>query len=173
MSDSITLRLTAAQLDSYCRELRRVSRNPGQALAALVSLQTFLSAMTGPDVQAEEAYARARTVLDEHLSDTQAALLRESARALTPAIIARKRHEIVRLHGALSRSGFRTAVDTALSELSEGQLVAARQWVDEWCRQARSRAEAASGFPEAFDFAKAGIALEEYAAMADLEQQLG
>jgi hypothetical protein len=172
MSDTITLRLTATQLDSYCRELRRISRNPGQAVTALVSLQTFLSAMSGPDVQADAAYADVRAVLEAHLSDAQDALLRESAAALVPAIIARNQREIARVHGALSRSGFSTALADALDSLDDAALADACRWAGEWCRDARLRAEEASGYPEAFDFVKAGISVEEYAAMADLEREM-
>lgn len=172
MSDTITLRLTVTQLDSYCREVRRISRNPSQSLAALVSLQTFLSAMSGPDVQAEDGYAKARGVLEAHLTDTQAALLLESADALVPAIIARNPREIARVHAVLSRSGFRAALGTALGRLDNAALAITRRWAIEWCREARTRAEAASGYPEAFNFAKAGIAVDEYAAMADLEGEM-
>lgn len=172
MSDTVTLRLTATQLDSYCRKMKRISRSSSQSLTALVSLQTFLSAMSEPDQQAGAAYAQVRAVLEAHLSDTQATLLRESADSLAPAIIARNPQAIARIHGVLSRSGFRAALQAALSHLDVTALSSARRWSEGWCHEARARAAAASGYPEAFDFVKAGIAVEEYAAMADVEGEL-
>ena len=162
---SLDLTLTAERMERYCRETVRYARDPAHALTSLVAVQTFLATQVGPG---DEAYGTIRGILEEHIDRAQARVLEQAAADLATAL---RRHDapaVGCIHAPLSRSGFRTALERAWRELASAERSAAADWVQTWCRDARARGEAASGFPDALDLSGAGIDLKEYAALNDV-----
>jgi len=92
----------------------------------------------------------------------------ENLAILAPALAEQSLCDIQRVHNALSRNGFHQIVLSAIHHLSDTALYAAAAWAREWCRDAKARAEAASGFPDALDLRGAGITAGLYAAMTEL-----
>lgn len=166
--DALVLSLSAAGLDAYCGDLLRQAPNGGHALAGLMALQSFLAAMASQDVRLSPAYRAAQAVIEGHAAQARARLMEESAAGLARAMRDGSRQEIARIHASLSRNGFWQAARQAIGGLNAAELAAASDWAEAWCREAKARAEAASGYPDALDFRQAGIAPEEYAAMTEV-----
>ncbi|HKJ77324.1 MAG TPA: hypothetical protein VKA64_08965 [Gammaproteobacteria bacterium] len=163
--ETLQLSLTPERIERYCRDTERSARDTAHALSALVAVQTFLSTQVEPG---QEAYGTIRAILAEHIDRVQEKLLDEGAKALLPALRRRDAAAVGRIHGPLSRSGFHTALERAWGELDPAERAGVADWAAAWCRDARARGEAASGYPDAPDLAAAGIDLQEYAALGDV-----
>ena len=48
------------------------------------------------------------------------------------------------------------------------QIYSIAEWVISWAGEAKQQAEKASGYPDALDFKKADIDIEQYQAMTDI-----
>jgi len=168
----LVLSLTAEGLDAYCRELIRLAPNGGHALAGLVALQSFVTEMAEPGSCINPAYKAAQSVIETHVATTRQRLLNESADGLARAMREADLQAVANIHASLSRNGFWQAAQQAIQKLDENELAAAVAWAKSWCREAKQRAEAASGYPDALDFKKAGIVPEEYTALVELARYL-
>jgi hypothetical protein len=166
--DKLVLSLTAGTVDAYCDDLVRQSPNGGHALAGLVALQSFVAAISHPDSRFTTAYKAIQTVIEARAARVREALLEEGAADLARALRQADGREVVRIHGSLSRNGFWQAAQRATGLLAPDELVAAAAWAQAWCRDAKTRAEAASGYPDALDLRGAGISPGEYAAMTEI-----
>lgn len=162
------LTITPDGIDAFCERLRRSSATARRAVAGLAALQTFLAETAEPADKASSAYPAIRERLAEHLEAASQAVVDEAAESLAEGVRRRDPAAIAAVHRNLSRSGFRQALARAAASGSSGSVSDPAAWATLWCREAEKRAEAASGYPDAFDFASAGIPLEQYAAMRDL-----
>jgi len=166
--NEIALLLTPDTAEIQCQEAIKQARNTSHALAALITLQSLISATARPADRYTPAYEAVKAVIEKHAIATRAKILAENANNLAVAILRRNRPEIAQIHGALSRNGFWQAAQQAISQFGPDDLAASAAWAKEWCNQARKQAQAASGYPDALDFNKAGIAATEYAAMTEI-----
>ena len=168
----IDLNLTPDNVEAQCQEAIKQARNASHALAALITLQTFIAATVQPTHKFTPAYETVKAVVERHAAEIRARILAESADALALAIRQRNCPELARIHASLSRNGFWQMAQQAARQLDSSELLGAATWSRDWCRDAKARAEAASGFPDALDFRKAGIAPAEYAAMTEINRYL-
>lgn len=168
---TLTLSLTPTRLARHCEGVLRVARHPAQAVAAFTALQTFLGGFSGPDQQVTEAYSAVRRVLDRFLDEAKERLLAANAAALQRALADRAAEAVARVHAQLSRSGFQEALVRVVPGLG-AEAGAVLDWARAWVADAEARARAASPYPDAFDFPRAGIALETFAAMQDCARGL-
>lgn len=171
-TNKITLLLAPDNVEAQCLEAIKQARNPSHALAALIALQSFISATANPSDRFTPAYEGVKAVVEKHAAEIRMQILAEHAEALAEAIRQRNRPEIARIHAALSRNGFWQAAQQAMRQFGVDDLAAAAAWAKDWCLGAKASAQAASGFPEALDFRKAGISATEYAAMTDVGNYL-
>lgn len=170
---TITLRLTAAAIDAYCRDLTRRSPTLEKRVAAIDALITFISTQTEPGEKAKEEFVSVRKTLLDHFEQAREALLDERAGRLREALQARRPPRIAMLYAALSRDAFRAVLDRVLRELDVDAMQQLRDWTSGWLREAKQRAAQASPYPDAIDFKAAGIDVSEYLAMSDLCRYLG
>lgn len=168
----IALTLTPENVEAQCLEAIKQARNASHALAALIALQTFIAATVQASHKFTPAYETVKAVVERHAADIRARILAESADALASAFRQQDRQEIARIHASLSRNGFWQMARQAARQLDDSELIAAAAWSRDWCRDAKAGAEAASGFPDALDFRKAGISAAEYAAMTEISRYL-
>ena len=166
--DEITLLLTPDTAEIQCLEAIKQARNTSHALAALITLQSFITATVRATDRYTPAYEAVKAVLDKHAIATRTKILAENADNLAKAIRQRNRPEIALIHAALSRNGFWQAAQQAISQFGPDDLAASAKWAEDWCNEAKAQAQAASGYPDALDFSKAGIAATEYAAMTEI-----
>ncbi len=170
--NEISLVLTPDAADAQCRETVKQARNASHALAALIALQSFIAATAHPSHRHTPAYETVKAVVEKHAAEIRTRLIAESAGTLAETIRQRDPLEIARIHAALSRNGFWQAAQQAMARLQADELAGAAEWAKDWCLNAKSRAQAASGFPDALDFRKAGIPAAEYAAMTEINHYL-
>ena len=170
--NQIALLLEPDSAEAQCLDVVKQARNASHALAALIALQSFVTATVHSSYRHTPAYEAVKAVIEKHVAEIRARILAESAETLAGAIRQENRVEIARIHAALSRNGFWQAAQQAMRQFREGELAAAAAWAQGWCRDAKVQAQAASGFPEALDFRKAGISAAEYAAMSDVGNYL-
>lgn len=164
----LVLTLTAETVDAYCNDLIRQAPNGGHALTGLVALQSFVAAASPPDSRFAPAYKAIQAVIEARAAGVRERLLEESAAGLARALREANRREVARIHGSLSRNGFWQAAQQAIGLLAADDLASAAAWAQGWCKRAKARAEAASGYPDALDFKRAGIPPAEYAAMTEI-----
>lgn len=160
--EAFRLALAPAAVEALCAGLWQQFRGPGQILSALVALQSLL-ALAPPGDRESASYRDIQAAIARHAETARVQLLAECESRLLLALERRDTTEITRVHGALSRNGFWQAAAAARNR--ENSDLA---WLAQWCKSARAKAEAASGYPDALDFRAAGIAAEEYAAMQEL-----
>ncbi len=170
--NEISLVLTPDMVETQCLEAIKQSRNTSHALAALITLQSFISATVRPADRHTPAYEASKSTIEKHAIAIREKILAENAKTLAESIMQRNRQEIARIHTALSRNGFWQAAQQAISQLGPDDLAASAAWAKDWCSAARTQAQAASGYPDALDFSKAGIAATEYAAMTEINHYL-
>jgi len=166
--NEIALLLTPDAAETQCLEAIKQARNTSHALAALIALQAFISATARPTDRHTPAYEAVKAVIEKHAIAARAKILAENAGDLAKAIRQRNRSEIARIHSALSRNGFWQAAQQAIGQFRPDDLATAATWAKDWCSEAKKQAQAASGYPDALDFSKAGIAATEYAAMTEI-----
>lgn len=168
----LTLLLSAEQADARCRALLEQTRQASQALAALTALEVFITATAHPDEKFAPLFHEVKAVIERHIATARTRVMDENLAILVPALAEQNLCDIQRVHAALSRNGFHQSVLSAIHRLSDTALFAAAAWAREWCGDAKTRAEAASGFPDALDLRGAGIPPGLYAAMAELDVYL-
>lgn len=164
----ITLLLDQDSIEAQCLEIIKQARNAGHALAALIALQSFITATIHPIHRFTPAYEAIKAVVEKHAAEIRMRVVADNAKALAEAVRQGNRQEIAQIHAALSRNGFWQAAQQAVSLLNADDFNRAATWARDWCQEAKELAQAASGFPDALDFRKAGIAPTEYAAMSEI-----
>lgn len=170
--DGIPLHLTTERVEAFCGRLAAQLHDHERRLAALHSLQTFIATAIDAREQNRPAYAAIREVLDRHAEQARAALLAHKSADLKRALHLRDAAALARLNRTLSRNGFWNTLAMTIDALPAAESSALADWATRWLNDARSRGEAASGFPDAIDFNKAGIDVAEYAAIGDLNRYL-
>ncbi|MCW8944716.1 MAG: hypothetical protein OQL27_08075 [Sedimenticola sp.] len=169
--DQITLKISTSEIEHYCEELCRGSSNVSRKHASLIALEGFITRHSSTDTFSGAFHNIINTI--QHYSEqTRDQLLKEYAEDLATALSQKSTRELARIHESMSRNGYDLILERVTKRFSSAQQQATKIWVDEWCQDAESRALAASGFPDAFNFKDAGIALDEYRAMSELKRKL-
>lgn len=168
-TDEITLLLDTDIIEAQCLETIKQARNAGHALAALIALQAFITATIHPTHRFTPVHEAVKAAIEKHMAEIRMRVLADNAEALAEAMRQKNRQEIAHIHAALSRNGFWQAAQQAIGLLNADDFDSAATWAKDWCREAKERAQVASGFPDALDFRKAGIPATEYAAMTEID----
>jgi len=169
---TISLLLSPESTETQCLFAIKQARNTSHALASLIALQAFIAATAQPSDRDTPAHMSIKKIIEGHAATLRAHLLTEHACILADAMRAKDCAAITRIHGGLSRNGFLQASQLAICELDAAEQMIANEWALEWSRDAKSRALAASGYPDALNFHKAGISPQEYSAMNDVSNYL-
>ncbi|HFD80000.1 MAG TPA: hypothetical protein ENK05_06365 [Gammaproteobacteria bacterium] len=170
--DSLKLLVAPEALRDFCERLLRRSRDIGRTHEALVTLETFL-AVFGRGQAGSPGYQAIEKLMKSCTERTRRQLLVERSAELVEVLQRRDPAALAAVHAPLSREGFYQAAQAALEQLPEEEIGKVRDWARDWTRQARRDAERASGYPDALDFAAAGLDVEVYQAMLDLDRMFG
>lgn len=175
LADKTSLRfsLDTEQAESFCIALWQQSPNPAHILAALTALESFFLATVQTPQRSGMEFTAIVRVLQKHASQAREQLLAAARLELQAAMEARNISGIARLHGSLSRNGFWQAAESAGQNMAAEKARHTADWAALWCRDAKARALAASGYPDALDFKGANVLPADYAAMSDLSACLG
>jgi hypothetical protein len=170
--EKLTLLLSPEQADTQCQVLITQTRHSGQTLAALTALHSFITATAAPSEQTHSTYQEIKHILENHIGAARNQVMEDNLARLLGALGEQSLGEIQGVHTALSRNGFHQTVLAAIQRLPDTALLAAAAWVADWHRDARSRAEAASPYPDALNLQGAGISPARFAAMSELNHYL-
>ena len=166
--EKLTLLLSPEQAEAHCRALATQTRHAGQALAALVALQSFIAATVQPNQHTDSIYQDIKLILEQHIATARNRVMADNLAHLLSALGEQNVCDIQSVHAALSRNGFHQTALAAIPQMSDTTLLAAAAWAADWQRDARTRAEAASPYPDALDLRGAGISPAQFAAMSEL-----
>lgn len=169
---NISLTLSPDSTQTQCLFAIKQARNTSHALATLIALQAFVTATTQPSDRDTPAHLAIRKIFSDHTETLRVQLLAEHTSALVAAMRAKDCAAVTRVHGELSRNGFWQSARLAIGELDAVERLLAKNWALAWYSDAKSRALAASGYPDALNFHQAGISPQEYAAMDDVSNYL-
>jgi hypothetical protein len=171
-NNPISLHLSPETTHEQCLIAIRQARNTSHALATLIALQSFVTATAQPSDRDTPAHRAIKEIIEGHAAALRTQLMNDHASTLTDAMRAKDCAAITKIHGDFSRNGFWQAAQLAVRKLDAAERRLAMDWAQAWHLDAQSRALAASGYPEALNFQKAGISPQEYAALTDLNNCL-
>ena len=170
-SPTLTIKLSAAELDKFCDKLIKRSRDITKTHDAMVTLESFIQ-LFSRDSHGSDAYRAIETTIKEKTDSTREQLLKKNTENLIRALKQCDVGTLTAVHTPLSRNGFYQILQTAIGALTDDEIRLLMVWSENWTREARKLAEEASNYPDAMDFNKAGISVEEYHAMCDIDRVL-
>jgi hypothetical protein len=168
----ITLQLAPDTAHTHCLAIMQQARNSSHALASLIALLSFITAAAQPADLATPAFGVIKGIINGHITSLRAELQVEQARALATALRATDCAAITKIHLDSSRNAFWQAAQTAMHELDAAEKINISEWALTWHTDAQDSALAASDYPDALNFQKAGISVQEFTAMTDLNNCL-
>jgi hypothetical protein len=170
--NQISLQLAPYAMHAHCLFAIQQARNTSHALASLIALQSFIAATTQPSDLNTPAFGVIKGIIDGHIANLRTELLAEQASALAAALRATDCAAITKIHLDISRNAFWLATQTSMQQWDDAEKSRIKLWAQSWHNDAKSRALAASGYPDALNFLKSGISAQEYAAMTDINNCL-
>ncbi|MDH5484421.1 MAG: hypothetical protein OEY43_04215 [Gammaproteobacteria bacterium] len=166
LDPSIQLHVSTSELDGFCQKLIKRSRDTSKTHESLITLETFIALFSATSKGSDEYYA-VESLIKSHTEITRQQLLDEKTIELAHALLHQDINKLTAVHTPLSRNGFHNILSQICQQLTAGEVIQACNWCTDWLTMAKQKAEEASGYPDAMDFKKAGIAFEEYQAMLD------
>lgn len=163
---SLSIEVNSVQLDSFCKKIISRSRNTANVHEALIVLEAFISTFSS-DSHGTDNYQNIQQTLQLHSAKTRDKLLLEKTQQLEQGLLTQNITLLAAVYGSLSRNGFYQILSSAAEQIARVQIASIAEWVIAWAGEAKQKAEQASGYPDALDFKKANIDIEQYQAMTD------
>lgn len=164
---SLSLKLDAKQLDAFCKKIISRSRNTANIHEALNVLEAFVSTFSS-DSQGSDNYQDIQDCLKSYSAKTRDKLMHEKMLQLQQGLQQHNITLLANVYNSLSRNGFYQILSNATELIERNNIPEIAHWVINWSEDAKQKAEQASGYPDALDFKKANINIEEYQAMSDI-----
>lgn len=166
--EKLLLQISPVWFEDYCQGMRRSTTTVEKRIVALDALQTFISAAIGPELVNSETHERIKATLSLHIEQARSDLMAESAARVATALEQHDVAQIARLFVSLSRSGFWEALSQSMEGIGQVRREEISAWAVYWLKEKKQQGEQSSPYPDAIDFAAAGIDVSEYTAMTDL-----
>ena len=163
----LSIQVDSKQLDAFCKKIISRSRNTANIHEALTVLEAFVSTFSF-DSQGSESYRHIQQILKSHSAKTRDKLMQERTSQLEQGLLDQNRILLADVYGSLSRNGFYQNLTAATDNIEPSKIPPIAGWVIQWADEARQKAEQASGYPDALDFTKANIKIDQYQAMTDI-----
>jgi len=170
-SQSINITVNSSELEKFCNKLLQRSRDITKTHDALITLESFISVFGRPSHGTKE-YQLVESTIKSITETSRQQLLEKNTRDLINALRQCNVLALASVHTPLSRNGFYQILQIAIAELSDDDIRLLMVWSANWIKEARQLAEEASGYPDAMDFKKAGISIDEFQAMSDIDRVL-
>ena len=167
----ITLSLNAEKLEEFCQKLLKRSRDITKTHDALVTLESFITLFSRSSHGTKE-YQIIEDTISKITEYSRQELLKKSTTDLINALKLCDAKSITSIHTPLSRNGFYQILQTSIENLSDDDIRLVMIWSDNWVKEATEMAEQASDYPDAPDFNKAGISIESFQAISDIDRVL-
>ncbi|MCW8933975.1 MAG: hypothetical protein OQK98_04565 [Gammaproteobacteria bacterium] len=168
---SINITLDADKLKDFCQQLLKRSRDISKTHDALITLETFISVFARPAHGTVE-YKIIEDTINEITEISRQQLLKKSTTDLISALRLCDAKSITSIHTPLSRNGFYQILQTSIEKLSDDDIRLVMLWSDNWVKEAAEMAEEASAYPDSMNFNNAGITIEEFQAISDIDRVL-
>ena len=166
---ALNLSISPELLERFCEQLLKRSRSTAKTHDALITLETFIVRFAQAQAGSNE-YQVIEDLINSYTEKTRKLLLEEKTIELIAALKVCDSKAIASIHEPLSRNGFYQILQVAVVQLSAEEQLVLTKWAVKWLSDAKSKAEQASGYPDAMDFKKANICIKEYQAMLDVER---
>lgn len=163
----LSIQLNPQQLNSFCKKIISRSRNTANIHEALIVLEAFISTFSS-DSQGADNYKNVQEALRLHSEKTRNKLMLEKTQQLKQGLVTQNIVLLTAVFVSLSRNGFYQILAIATQQIHSTQIDLIGSWVISWASEAKQKAELASGYPDALDFKKANIDIEQYQTMADI-----
>ena len=170
-SQSLNITVDASKLDDFCNKLLKRSRDINKTHDALITLESFISVFGRPSHGTRE-YQQIESTIKSITEVSRQKLLEKNTIDLIKALKLCNIVALAAVHTPLSRNGFYQILQNSISELCDDEIRQIMVWSANWLKEAKYLAEKASGYPDAMDFIKAGISIEEFQAMSDIDRVL-
>jgi len=167
----ITIKIGATDLENFCEQLLKRSRDITKTHDALITLESFISIFARPSHGSEE-YQIIENTINKITESSRQQLLKQNTIDLIDALKHCNAKTLAAIHTPLSRNGFYQILQSAVEKISDDDIRLIMLWSENWIKEARELAQNASGFPDAMDFKKAGISFEEFQAISDIDKVL-
>jgi len=168
---AIKISIDASELESFCNKILKRSRNITKTHDALITLESFI-AVFGRASHGTKEYQLIESTIKAITEKSRELLLEKNTHDLIRSLKQCNVTALANIHTPLSRNGFYQILQTAIGELTDDDIRLLMLWSENWVKEARQLAEEASGYPDARDFIKAGINIEEFQAMSDIDRVL-
>jgi len=168
-SKSINIAIDSSELDKFCHKLLDRSHDIAKTHDALVTLETFISLFARPAHGTTE-YNEIESVLHVVTDESRKKLLEKNTIELIAGLRQCDVVRIASIHTPLSRNGFYEILKVAIGKLSDDEIRLLMAWTQNWVKEVTSLAQEASGYPDAMDFNKSGLSIEEFQAMSDIDR---
>ena len=167
----IKISISSTDLESFCNKLLKRSRDITKTHDALVTLESFIS-IFGQASHGTKEYELIESTIKAITEKSRFLLLEKNTQDLVKSLKQCNVISLANIHTPLSRNGFYQILQTAISKLTDDDIRQVMIWSENWVKEAKQLAEEASGYPDAMDFKKAGISIEEFHAMSDIDRVL-
>ena len=168
-SASINIKLQADELEKFCEKLLKRSRDINKTHDALITLESFISLFARASHGTRE-YEIIESRIKAITENSRRLLLEKNTEDLIIALKQCDAKALARIHTPLSRNGFYQILQTAIEQLADEDIAVLMIWSENWLKEARKLAQDASDYPDAMNFKKAGINIEEFQAMSDIDR---
>ena len=167
----ISLSVSTDELEKFCNKLIKRSRDISKTHDSLSTIEAFI-AVFGKAAHGSNEYYAIEHIIKKASEETRQKLLEEKSIALINALKKQDIVVITKIYTPLSRSGFTQILEIASGQFNQGEIANLQLWSADWVSTMKKKAEQASGYPDALDFKKAGINIEEYHAICDVNNFL-
>lgn len=167
----IKISISSSDLENFCNKLLKRSRDITKTHDALVTLESFIS-IFGQASHGTKEYQLIESTIKSITEKSRELLLEKNTLDLIKSLQQCNVSSLSTIHTPLSRNGFYQILQTAISKLTDDEIRLLMIWSANWVKEARQLAEEASGYPDAMDFKKADISVEEFHAMSDIDRVL-
>jgi len=170
-SQSININIDRSELEDFCQKLLKRSRDITKTHDALITLESFITLFT-KDSHGTKEYQLIESSIKEITETSRKLVLEKNTHELIKALQHCNADSLAKIHTPLSRNGFYQILQTTIGELSDDDIRRVMIWSANWLKEAKQLAQQASGYPDALDLNKAGISIEEFQAMSDIDRVL-
>ena len=170
-NNSINISIDADELENFCQAILKRSRDITKTHDALITLESFISVFGRPSHGTKE-YQLIEATIKKITESSRQVLLKKNTLDLIDALKLCNARELASIHTPLSRNGFYQILQIAIEKLSDDDIRLVMLWSANWIKEATEMAQQASGYPDAMDFKKAEISIEEFQAISDIDRVL-
>jgi len=168
---SINLKIDAESLEEFCQKILKRSRDINKTHDALITLESFISVFGRPAHGTKE-YQLIESTIKNITEYSRQELLKKNTLDLIDALKQCNAKSLAAIHTPLSRNGFYQILQSAIEKLQDDDIRLVMLWSANWIKEATELAQKASGYPDAMDFKKAEISIEEFQALSDIDRVL-